>query len=166
VWLDVVRPDQYDALLASGGLNEAGELDLPASAVVATGTIGGRTTVAEDVARQRKQIFVGIVMGAAACLGFAALVLWRRGRRAAEAEKARLDGNGEGFEEPESEGVEDLGSNGADSSDPGERRPARAAGKQVARANGKGKICPTCGGRYDDESMFCGKDGTQLVPLN
>jgi RNA polymerase subunit RPABC4/transcription elongation factor Spt4 len=30
----------------------------------------------------------------------------------------------------------------------------------------RGKICPTCGGRFDGMAAFCGKDGTQLVLLN
>lgn len=30
----------------------------------------------------------------------------------------------------------------------------------------RGKICPTCGARFDGASGFCGKDGTQLVLLN
>jgi hypothetical protein len=30
----------------------------------------------------------------------------------------------------------------------------------------RGKICPTCGDRFDGTADFCGKDGTQLVLLN
>lgn len=30
----------------------------------------------------------------------------------------------------------------------------------------RGKICPTCGERFDGAAEFCGKDGTQLVLLN
>jgi hypothetical protein len=30
----------------------------------------------------------------------------------------------------------------------------------------KGKICPTCGDRFDGSATFCGKDGTALVLLN
>ncbi|MGH7434202.1 MAG: hypothetical protein ACRENE_00840 [Polyangiaceae bacterium] len=39
--------------------------------------------------------------------------------------------------------------------------PAPGAG-----APPRGKICPTCGGRFDGVAAFCGKDGTQLVLLN
>ena len=40
--------------------------------------------------------------------------------------------------------------------------------KAVQRASVKtrGKICPTCGGRFDGAAVFCGKDGTALVLLN
>jgi hypothetical protein len=30
----------------------------------------------------------------------------------------------------------------------------------------RGKICPTCGSRFEGASAFCVKDGTQLVLLN
>lgn len=30
----------------------------------------------------------------------------------------------------------------------------------------RGKICPTCGGRFEGSAAFCGKDGTQLVLVN
>ena len=36
----------------------------------------------------------------------------------------------------------------------------------VASPTGRGKICPTCGERFDGSADFCGKDGTQLVLLN
>ncbi len=35
-----------------------------------------------------------------------------------------------------------------------------------AKAGPKGKICPTCGSRYEGSAVFCGKDGTSLVLLN
>jgi len=30
----------------------------------------------------------------------------------------------------------------------------------------RGKICPTCGGRFEGVAAFCVNDGTQLVLLN
>jgi hypothetical protein len=35
-----------------------------------------------------------------------------------------------------------------------------------AAAPKRGKICPTCGDRFDGQTDYCGKDGTQLVLLN
>jgi hypothetical protein len=43
---------------------------------------------------------------------------------------------------------------------------AGAAGQGFSPAAPRGKICPTCGGRFDGVAAFCGKDGTQLVLLN
>lgn len=40
--------------------------------------------------------------------------------------------------------------------------PARAAPVKAA----KGKICPSCGARFEGAATFCGKDGTSLVLLN
>jgi hypothetical protein len=42
---------------------------------------------------------------------------------------------------------------------------ARAQSPQAVVPS-KGKICPTCGGRFDGTATFCGKDGTALVLLN
>lgn len=43
---------------------------------------------------------------------------------------------------------------------PAHSRPA------PVKAGPKGKICPTCGSRYEGSAVFCGKDGTSLVLLN
>jgi hypothetical protein len=46
--------------------------------------------------------------------------------------------------------------------------PAAVAGAATAPASTppRGKICPTCGDRFDGAARFCGKDGTQLVLVN
>lgn len=44
--------------------------------------------------------------------------------------------------------------------------PAPAAIAMSAAAPKRGKICPSCGDRFDGAADFCGKDGTQLVLLN
>lgn len=49
-------------------------------------------------------------------------------------------------------------------SPPGSGGAAGSPGSGVAPP--RGKICPTCGGRFDGVAAFCGKDGTQLVLLN
>ncbi len=36
----------------------------------------------------------------------------------------------------------------------------------MAPTQSRGKICPTCGDRFDGAASFCGKDGTSLVLLN
>src|SRR5262249_51258892 len=42
----------------------------------------------------------------------------------------------------------------------------RATGPKSPVATARGKICPSCGGRYGGEATFCGKDGTALVLVN
>jgi hypothetical protein len=39
-------------------------------------------------------------------------------------------------------------------------------GVGVAAERRRGKICPTCGDRFEGNDVFCGKDGTQLVLIN
>ncbi|APR83263.1 Hypothetical protein A7982_08612 [Minicystis rosea] len=147
--VEVASPDHYDALLGASGLNDAGEADQAAVAVIAVGTIGGRTTVAEDAGRERKLLFVAIASGIALVLGFVGLVMARRGRRPVVEPSADLD---------EAPPLEE-----APPSAPAAAPPAAAA--RPAR-KARGKICPTCGEQYPGEADFCGKDGTKLVPLN
>jgi hypothetical protein len=44
--------------------------------------------------------------------------------------------------------------------------PASATIAQSAASPKRGKICPTCGDRFEGGADYCGKDGTQLVLLN
>jgi hypothetical protein len=44
--------------------------------------------------------------------------------------------------------------------------PASVASAAMPPPSKRGKICPTCGERFDGAASFCGKDGTQLVLLN
>jgi hypothetical protein len=126
------------------GLSPSGESDQAAVAVIATGTIGGRTAVAQDAARARKETFVAIVGALAAALGLGGFILLRRGRRRSP---------------PSAEVAEDAPQSAAEPPDSG-----APAARQAAKP--RGKICPTCGDRYPNEAGFCGRDGTQLVLLN
>ena len=155
VIVEIASPEHYDALLGASGLNDAGEGDQASVAVIAAGTIGGRTAVAEDAARARKVVFVTIVGGLAVALGFVGLVIARRGRRRDEPEEA-LDPD----PSPPSESEAPEGAAPASPADPS---PVAA---RPPRKVDRGKICPTCGDRYGGEAIFCGKDGTTLVLLN
>jgi hypothetical protein len=46
---------------------------------------------------------------------------------------------------------------------PASPTPAAVAARSAAAPQ---KICPTCGEFFSGDSSFCGKDGTQLVPVN
>lgn len=156
VQVEVASPDHYDALLGSSGLNAQGEQDEPAVAVIATGTIGGKTAVAEDAAKERKYLFVGVVALLSLVMGFVGLVIARRGRRAPESERSADEGEGEAS--PESEAPPSQGE--------GAPAPSRGGPAPKARGKDRGKICPTCGERFPSDATFCGKDGTTLVLLN
>jgi outer membrane biosynthesis protein TonB len=191
VTVDVARPEDYEALLADRSPADGGEADEAAVAVIATGGMGGRTSVAEDLARERKLTFVAIVAVVAAVLGFIGLVLMRRGRTPDSAPESA------GTPPEEGEDVVDVGAEGGHAAhgDDDERRAPEATPSLAASPVGqtgpggigtpalgaaapaptalagvkkppRGKICPTCGERYPAEAQFCGKDATVLVPLN
>ncbi len=152
--VEVTSAEHYDALLAAGR-DGAGDDGDAAVAVIATGTIGGRTAVADDKARERKTTFLAIVVGLSLALAFAGLVLARRGRRTDPPDPEGSPGDGADDEDPV---------RGADASPP--VTPPAAAKPAPRKAASKGKICPTCGERYPGEAVFCGKDGTSLVLVN
>ena len=171
--VEVTSAEHYDALLAAGR-DGAGDDSDTAVAVIATGTIGGRTAVADDKARERKTTFLAIVVGLSLVLGFVGLVLARRGRRteAAGAGGSPVDGGGDeedpvcGADAPAGEGpavAEAPAAIPAFVTPPLATKPAQSAPRKAAS---KGKICPTCGERYPGEAVFCGKDATSLVLLN
>jgi hypothetical protein len=162
VQVEVATPEHYDAMLGLGGLNDAGEAEQPAVAVIAAGTIGGRTATAQDAARERKVAFVAIVGAVAALLAFAGLVVVRRGAKPLEP----IEGDEPVPSEPMS---------GPTSGDPPAEPAAAALGEQPVGTSveaprpakkPRGKICPTCGERYPNEATYCGKDATMLVLIN
>ena len=164
--VEVTSADHYDALLAAGR-DGAGDESDTAVAVIATGTIGGRTALADDKARERKTTFLAIVMGLSLALGFVGLVLVRRGRRgepAAEPAGAPAAG-GERDEEGPVSGSE---ASAAEVQPPilPVAAPVPVAKAAPRKAASRGKICPTCGERYPSEAVFCGKDATSLVLCN
>ena len=180
VRVEVAAAERYDALLESRGLGPSGESDQAAVAVIATGTLGGRTAVGEDGARERKQAFVAIVIALAACLGLAGLILLRRGHRRTAAPAAEPGPDSD--MSPSSAPSPSTSSTSSEAPaapapepvrEPAPPKPAapRAAPPPTAAAarptpKRRGKICPTCGEHYPNEALFCGKDGTQLVLIN
>jgi len=193
VIVDVASDEHYDALLATRGFNEQGEVDESAVAIIATGTVGGRNSTAEDTAGARKQLFIAIVGGLALALGLAGLVLLRRGRKAGrQARRASTPPpppNVNLFEQPETgqdmvcpacgmtypAGVGFCASDGtalaptsvrpgpSEEAAPESASPAPAPAPRPAPPD---KICPTCGKRYPAAAEFCGSDATALVPVN
>ncbi len=167
--VEVTSAEHYDALLAAGRDGSGDESDA-AVAVIATGTIGGRTAVADDKARERKTTFLAIVVGLSLALGFVGLVLARRGRRnePAAPPAGAVGALIEGRQDEEDPSSEDEAS-AVEAPIPGPAVPAPAPKPATAaprKAASRGKICPTCGERYPSEAVFCGKDATSLVLIN
>jgi hypothetical protein len=147
VTIEVTTPEHYDALLATSGLNAAGEAEASAVAMIATGTIGGTEAAAVGSARERKRLFLFIVGGVAAALALGGFVLRRRGSRPDAAPEAEESAH-------------------TPAPVPSEQPPVAPVASSAVSRKPRGKICPSCGQRYSAESVFCGRDGTSLVPLN
>lgn len=159
--VQVTDPSRYEQLLVGSGLDEQGEASAPSVAVLAVGGAGGEPTQAEDLSKQRRQLFLLVVGGAVAVLAFAGLVIVRRGRRREEAD-GPTSGRAREAEAPAEPAPADDAepASGADAEAP----PAEAPPAEPPRP--RGKVCPSCGTRYGPDATFCGADGTSLVPLN
>jgi hypothetical protein len=145
VQVEIASKERYEALLAQGGFDEAGESAEAAVAVIAGGSLGGRDAVAEDRAARRKLVFVGIAAGTATLLGAIGLWMFRRSR-----ERARL---------AEKRAAERAASSSRPAS------PAAAPSAGPPRAVGT-LVCPTCRGELPPNAQFCPRDGNRLVPLD
>lgn len=228
VSLEVAAPGHYEELLGHSGLNAAGESEAAAVAVLEGASLGAGDATAEDGAKRRKSIFLGIVGLLATALGVAALVGVRRARRARALEADVTARHAEQVRDHEArqdarvrehaaqmrahlESVEQAKAAEAKAKDRERQRPrgpartgpmmscpkcrrefadgttafcphdgtklasggaapstegAPVGTAGVAGAAPRGKICPTCGGRFEGAATFCGKDGTALVLLN
>lgn len=188
VTIEVVTSDRYDAILKERGLNPSGEDDRAATVEIASG-LGGAESKGEDVAKRRKQIFIGVVGGIAALLALGGFILLRKGRRsrpeAEDASETPAEPPAVAFFEkapnqpmrcPKCDELFDPSvgfcpNDGAPLSPASDVAPlAPIAPPPVSKSPRSKKklekICPTCGDRFDGDASFCGKDGTTLVPIN
>ncbi len=131
--VEVASADHYDALLAARGVDSTGDDDA-AVAVIATGTIGGRTAVADDMARERKATFLAIVVGLSLVLGFVGLVLVRRGRSPDPVVKG-----GAPLEGAEDEGEPSPGVDASTEAPPAPPRTSRRLRRKSPRGASKGR---------------------------
>jgi len=185
VSIEVTTPERFDALLAERGFGEAGEAETAMIAIESA--VGGSSTRAVDGSHDRRVAFVAIVVGVAAALALAALVVQRQRRtprlaerpstppppplvalydRPAEDEPMRCPQCREVF----SPGSAFCATDGA-ALVPAPRTRVSLSRVTVppatdAPSERTAKVCPTCGERFDDAATFCGRDGTQLVIVN
>jgi hypothetical protein len=167
VSVEVASNEQYEALLEARGLNESGEAEEAAVAVIATGSLGGGDAVAEDTAKRRKIIFAAVVGGAALLLAIIGLVLLRRGS------KKRVVVEDDDFEPvavrmpPQAQpaapddGVPSSG--GTDSSRPRQRHQMYEVERGSRAPTPPQMFCPVCKQDFPPGSLFCPVDGTRLV---
>lgn len=176
VTVEVTEPGHYDELLERSGLNASGESDAAAVVSIGTRSLGAGEGRVEDRARTRKLTFIAIIGSVLAVLASVGLVLLRRSRRA-----ARLEREADERHEARVRAVLDRRKSRADHHAAEQRAheasvaaaTAAAGALQIAAGMAdppppakRGKICPTCGDRFDGGADYCGTDGTQLVLIN
>ena len=161
VSVEVASTERYEALLEARGLNESGEADEAAVAVIATGSLGGGAAVAEDTAKKRKIVFAAVVGGAAFIVAVVGFVLLRRGS------KKRVV-----IEEEEEEEIAPMAmrlenqpvpSSRPDSGRPRQRHEVYEAGRGSKLPDAAHMVCPVCKQEFPPNSLFCPADGTRLV---
>lgn len=195
VVVEIATPERFDGLLAERGFGVAGEGDT-AVVVIATAVGGSASTARDTSGDRRSAFVAVVLGAGAALALAAFVVLRKNQRkrepeRASEAPPAPLVALYERPAEddpmrcPTCRDVFPPGSIFCPTDGlplvPAPRArvtPSRAtpptapvelsppsAGPASGRKSG-GKVCPTCGGRFDEAATFCGRDGTSLVPVN
>jgi hypothetical protein len=141
VRIEVATPARYDALLSTASANDAGESE-EAATIVASGSLGANSAVAQDGARARKTTFV-VIIGTLA-LGLAALGFLLM-RRAATSPRTPTEDTPEPI---------------AYIPGPGGASPGGAPGRPMG---GRVVVCPSCRGEFLAGTTFCPRDGNRLV---
>ena len=188
--VEVTPVGSYDDLLRARGLDAHGEDARTLTATIAT-SLGSRGAQARDEQGSNRVAFVAAGVGVASLLAIAALVLARRGRRAApEVESESAPAPAVAFFDArpdtlricatcdatypetiafcEKDGTPLVPIEGAPDSVPRSARPAVASVLPQAPvpASPPGTVCPACGDLYPKETRFCGRDGSELMPIN
>lgn len=166
--VEVAIPADYDALLAQSGLDSNGELDAPAVAVLATSAIGAGETAAQDTARKRKLLFIGVIAGLVAVLGVVAVIGARRSARLKKAEAAAQARHAEKMKDFERQKGEREAQHAAQMK--AHRESVALAQQQSAAAAARGidtgpVYCPSCRREYPAGTAFCAFDSNRLVAI-
>lgn len=133
--VEIVSPERYEQLLASGAAKR-GEEEV-AIAILAAGSVGSSTAIAQDNSSRRRTLFLGVVGGVVVVLLGVGGVLWRRTR-------------------PEMEAVEEE--------IPGEVsvRVVQKTRKVIKVSSSSELFCPTCKRGFSKGPVFCPEDGAKL----
>lgn len=158
----------YEGLLAQSGLDARGERDEPAIAILATGSIGASDSRAEDGARRRRLIFIGVVAGLTLILGLVAFFGARRARKGRAVEQAAEDLHAEKMREHEDQKRQREVQHAAQLRAHHESvaRAQHAAAAMAAHGATSGPMfCPSCRREYPPGSTFCPFDSNRLVAV-
>ena len=187
VVVEVASSERYDSLLASRGLRGANDGDDSAVSMVGTGSLGGGVAVAKDAGKGRVVGFAAVVGAIALASAIVGLIALRRSARVRAHGRDRVaSDHGSSPCDPVVQRAKrppivdagpapdsDCGRCALDAKCGGTKdsafvsaAPACVALMPESRAKPPGKVCPSCGFRYESEAVFCGKDGTTLVYVN
>jgi hypothetical protein len=167
VTVEVSSPAHYADLLASSGLNSAGESDVASTVVIASSSLGtGGAKTQDDARRHRRDVFIAVVAGLTALLGLVALIGWRRSRRAARLAREAEERHAERMEEyaarqrqrAEAHAVQQR------AHDESVKRAEEIKAKRVIKVAPGTMECPSCRREYPPGSQFCPHDGSKLQP--
>ena len=157
VVVEIASKERYEALLRRGGFDDSGESQQAAVTAIASGSLGGRTTVTHGEPPARRYLLAAVIGAAAVAVAGLGLVVARRGRQ-----RGQPSGRQTGSTSPTamagpetaiaSPSMSTVGIPYAGQSTPAPPRPQ--------------KVCPVCGGRFEPDAQFCGVDGATLVPEN
>ena len=171
VSVQIAGKERYDALLAQGGFNEAGERDEAAVAVIAGGSVGAKSAVAEDKAKARKTTFLAVVGSVAVALGLAGLVMVARGRKKKKEQESGSAGE-VGAPRSVRRGHDAMVCPTCRSEYPPGSQFCPADGNRLVvyeeeDADGRGPaggICPVCNQGFDPGVNKCPEHGEELIP--
>jgi hypothetical protein len=166
--VQVTFPADYEALLAQSGLGPTGERDEPAVAVLATTSIGAESARAEDGARRRRLIFIGVVSGLTLVLGVVAVVGASRSRKGRRVEAAAEARHAEKMRDYERHKTQREAQHAAQMK--AHLESVAVAQQQAAATAARGQdpgplFCPSCRREYPSGPAYCSFDSNRLVAV-
>lgn len=139
----IVTDEEFERLIAGGEYGVMGE-SLDAASIELSTTHVEFDSETESGDENRRPLLLGLVFGLLVLAGAAAFLVLRRGK---------------------SSGPSPVDNEVPDEVPPLEA-PTQAAPAPVVEPPKPVRLCPVCGKRYDDGTMFCGEDGARLVRAN
>ena len=166
VTVEVSSAAHYADLLATSGLNSAGESDVASTAVIASSSLGTSGAHAEDTRKHRRNLFVAIIGGLTALLALVALVGWRRSKKAARLAREAEERHAERLEEFEVRQRQRVEAHAAQvrAHEESVKRAEEIKAKRVIKPAPGTIECPSCRREYPAGSQFCPHDGSKLQP--
>jgi hypothetical protein len=171
VSVEVASPSRYDDLLASSGLNDAGESEGVSTVAITGETLGGADAKAQDGSARRRTQFLAVVATLVIVLGVVAIFGARRTRRAESIERAAQERHRERLREVEERRLakrakHDAALRAHESSLAEAAQVAAEDAQSVAPLETTRMLCTACRRDYDPGSTYCPQDSNRLVPIN